>query len=159
MKLYWRQLSFLIVLFFLILILIQGSSLYLFYSYYFTSGIHTFYFGDGGEILGKTMGGLFEVVIPHLASQGIILFLISHFLVLFNGKDNSYDKVAIGLVLSGVFNIFAGPLVLFTGLSVIKIISYVLFQAFFTYSLYLIFKSFVFSHFISETKDSKLPLV
>lgn len=135
----------------------QLSSWYLFYSYYLEPGIDAYYFGSG-DIGSKTMGGLLEVIIPHLASQSIILFLLSHFLVLFRGKDKIHDQVAIGLIGSALLNIFAGPLVLMTGISYIKILTYIIFQIFFTLSLYLIFKSFVFNHFTSETSKSRLSL-
>jgi len=154
---YWKQLSFLVVLFFLIIILIQASSWYLFYSYYLEAGIEAYYFGKG-ELGSKTIGGLLEVIIPHLASQAIVLFLLSHFLVLFSGKKKLHDQVAIGLLVSAFLNIFAGPLVLMTGIGYIKIFTYILFQIFFTLSLYLIFKSFIFSHFKSETKVSRVSL-
>jgi len=150
MRAYWKQLSFLVVLFFLILVLIQLSSLYLFYSYYFEPGLDVYFFGDN-QTPAKTMGGLFEVMIPHLGSQGIILFLISHFLVLFSDKNKFYDQVAIALLASGFLNILAGPIVFLTGVSAIKLITYICFQVIFSYSLYLMFKSFVFNHLTSET--------
>lgn len=155
-----RQYHLIIGIYSLLMILHLGTSFLLFALKLGSSlpSIQQFYLGSSElNALPKSASGLLETTVPHLATVGIITFVLCHFLI-FIPRISSLTKWILGLSfpLAGLLNLASGFFVVYLGsvFIVLKLLSFVLFQAAYISILWILIRAALVESKINNPRTS-----
>jgi hypothetical protein len=155
-----RQYHLIIGIYSLLMILHLGTSFLLFATKMGWSlpSIQEFYLGNAQlNSLPKSTSGLLETAVPHLATVGIITFVLGHFLI-FIPQISSSTKWTLGLSfpLAGLLNLASGFFIIYFGSAfiILKILSFVLFQAAYIAILWILIRAALVESKINNPRTS-----
>ena len=144
-----KKYSGLIILFTATSLLHQFTSLYLFWRHHWD---FDFFLASPANLGTKSLETIHEVTIPHLLGQMTFNFILAHFLLI-QVKEIKYGATfSLGLLISCLVNIYSSYLAFITQSSLVKPISFFIYQFFLIGCLVLIFKSLKSSQLNSTTE-------